>query len=116
MTPEYGADGSCRGPYPLKRRTTTVSIPVMPRISSHANSPTIFVTAYGDVGAGRMDSTFGISGESPYTAALETKTTRRTAASAAALRTWTVPSTFVRQYSSGFATLPFLRHARRGLA
>src|SRR2546422_10703529 len=77
----------------------------MPWISSHANSPTIFVTAYGEVGAGRMDSTFGISGESPYTAALETKTTRRTAASAAALRTWTRPSTVGRRYSSGFATL-----------
>src|SRR5256885_799947 len=105
MTPEYGAEGSCRGPYALKRRTTTVSIPVIPRISSQANSPTIFVVAYGDAGSGRMDSTFGVSGEFPYTAALETKTTRRTPASAAALRTPTVPSTFVRQYASGFATL-----------
>src|SRR5438132_3383579 len=35
------------------------------RTTSQANSPTIFVTAYGDFGSGRMDSTFGISGASP---------------------------------------------------
>src|SRR5712691_12855214 len=105
ITLAYGDVGSCRGPYALKIRTTTVSIPFREAISSQANSPTIFEVAYGDAGAGRIVSTFGFVSEFPYTAALEANTTRRTFASTAALRTARVPWTFVRQYASGCATL-----------
>src|SRR5256712_13186157 len=105
MTLAYGDVGSCLGPYALKIRTTTVSRPFREAISSHANSPTIFEVAYGDAGAGRIVSTFGFISEFPYTAALEANTTRRTFASPAALRTPTVPWTFVRQYASGSASL-----------
>ena len=45
MTLAYGEVGSCRGPYALKIRTTTVSRPFREAISSHANSPTIFEMA-----------------------------------------------------------------------
>src|SRR2546428_12231977 len=105
MTLAYGDVGSWRGPYALKIRATTVSIPLREATSSQANSPTIFELAYGDAGAGRIVSTFGFSSELPYTAALEANTTRRTFASTAALRTASVPWTFVRQYASGCATL-----------
>src|SRR5439155_18498875 len=105
MTLAYGDVGSCRGPYALKIRTTTVSRPFREAISSQANSPTIFVVAYGDAGAGRIVSTFGLSSEFPYTAAVEANTTRRTPASTAALRTPRLPWTFVRQYAAGCATL-----------
>src|SRR2546425_10983637 len=105
MTLAYGDVGSCRGPYALKIRTTTASRPFREAISTHANSPTIFVVAEGDAGAGRIVSTFGFTSDVPSTAALDVKTTRRTRASAAALRMVNVPSTFVRQYASGLATL-----------
>src|SRR5436309_15990264 len=99
MTLAYGDVGSCRGPYALKIRTTTVSRPFRDAISSQANSPTIFVVAYGDAGAGRIVSTFGLSSEFAYTAAAEATTPRRRRSSTAALSTPRVPRTSVRKYA-----------------
>src|SRR5439155_12530165 len=101
MTLAYGEVGSCRGPYALKIRTTTVSRPFREAISSHANSPTVFEVADGDAGAGRIVSTFGFVTEFPNTAALEANTTRRTLAWTAAFRRPSVPCTLVRQYAYG---------------
>src|SRR2546426_12607564 len=97
MTLAYGDVGSCRGPYALKMRTTTASRPFREAISPHADSPTIFEVAYGDAGAGRIVSAFGVISGLPYTAAPEANTTRRPLAATAAYRTASGPSASRRQ-------------------
>ncbi len=65
MTLAYDDVVGWRGPYTLKIRRTTVSMPLSEAISSQANSPTIFVVAYGEAGAGFCVSTVGVSSTFP---------------------------------------------------
>jgi hypothetical protein len=63
------------------------------------------VTAYGDIGIGRMSSRFGSSGVSPYADDDAAKTTRRTPLRRATSSTVTVPPQFTASDSIGVSTL-----------
>lgn len=65
-------------------------------------SPASFVSAYGESGFSDAVSNIGKSFWSPYTAQLEANTTLCTFASAAALSTLCVPTTFVSATFAGF--------------
>src|SRR5919106_6244781 len=84
ITPEYGDDGSCRGPNTLKYRMLTVSSPYRRVNICRYCSPTTFCSAYGDSGLVGISSCFGKVGVSPYADDDAAKTRRLTPASRAA--------------------------------
>jgi hypothetical protein len=63
-----------------------------------------FDAPYGFVGASAASSRMGTSAGSPYVAAVEEKTSRRTPDSRMAARSSMLPPTLLRQYLSGFCT------------
>src|SRR6188472_2284704 len=88
ITPEYGDEGSCRGPNTLKYRVVTVSSPYNCVNIWQYCSATSFCSAYGDSGAVGIVSTFGSVGVLPYADDEPAYTTRLTPASRAATRTF----------------------------
>ena len=64
-------------------------------------SPASLLTAYGEIGATGWSSRFGSCGFEPYTDDEDAYTTRRTPASRAASRTFSVPVTFTAFVVSG---------------
>src|SRR5829696_9880582 len=104
MTPEYGDEGSWRGPKTLKYRIETVSSPYSFVNICRYCSPTTFCSAYGDNGLLGMSSRLGSVGVLPYADDEPANTSRLTWASRAATSTLSVASTLARFDAIGSLT------------